>query len=277
MVVNFKPGIYPDLDINLYHKSPGISSSGMKVFLESPAQYNYDYIIEPNLPKDVETIEKTSKALAIGRAVHLFALEPHLFNEQFYLFEDDGNLPRKGSAKAAELLQTAAGRTVIKPGDLDDAQAMADSLSRHPLLQDLKKASIEHSIFWESGVLNAPLRARPDFYTDDFIADIKTTASFEDFERYFKKNGYARQAAMQIDALNKLTGKTREFFFIVVQKKPPYFVAQYQIDPFDLMDARLEYTQIASEYAECLLYNEWPDNCENTRILKTYRPKRNPL
>lgn len=262
--MKFEVGVYPNLDIEKYHASPGISSSGIKVFLESPAQYYYEY---HQRQKD----EKENQSFAIGRLVHLYALEPEKFDEQFYIYSD-GDLPRGKDAKE-KLALAARSRTIIKPKDIEECKLMAESLLCHPLMKDIKNKNIEHSLFWEAGVFNSPLRARPDFYDDDVVVDIKTCASFADFERNFKRNGYHRQAPMQIDGLKQFTGRSRAFRFLVVQKKPPYFVAEYDLHPEDLHNGRCEYIDIANDFAECLLYNEWPTRCEKTRILQSYNAR----
>lgn len=256
----FKPGVYPDMDIETYHTSEGISSSGMKVFLESPAQYYYDYHAKQ---KD----EKTTQSFALGRLVHLLSLEPQNFDKQFYLYED-GDLPRSEKGKL-ELSQKASGRQIVKPKDLTESKNIADAIKLHLEHHQIKVENVEHSIFWEAGVFNAPLRARPDFYNDDLIVDIKTTNSFKEFERNYKKYGYHRQAAMQIDALKHFTGVSRAFKFLVTQSKPPYLTCEYELHPEDLIMARCEYIEIANDFAECLLYNEWPDYCMNVRVLKS--------
>lgn len=259
----FKPGLYPDMDIDVYHSSPGISSSGMKVFLESPAQYYYDYHLAPKLQKEPLNF-------SIGRALHILTLEPELFEKTFHVH--DGDLPRANAAKE-KLAQDSLGKTIIKAKDIFEIKSMSEALANHRLLKSMENKSVEHSLFWEEGVLNAPLRSRPDIYDDEIIVDIKTTASFETFERGFTRYGYHRQAAMQIDALLKLTQKDRKFYFLVVQKCAPYLVAQYELSIQDLEMGRLEYKQVASDYAECLFCDEWPTKCDDLRILQSYNTR----
>src|ERR1700685_1995202 len=73
-----QPGAYPDLPINDYHSSDGLSNSGVSLIRKCPFKYYYEYLSDQR-PQD----EESTKALIIGQAVHTAALEPDFFNERF--------------------------------------------------------------------------------------------------------------------------------------------------------------------------------------------------
>ena len=88
-------------------------------------------------------------------------------------------------------------------------------------------------------------RCRPDFWReDDIIVDVKTTedASPEEFSRSLAKWRYHVQAPFYMDGIELATGRRpKGFVFLVVEKKPPYAVAAYTLDPESIELGRSEY------------------------------------
>lgn len=257
--MQFKPGIYKDLDIEDYHKSEGISSSGINVLLDCPAKFHYKYILGNN--------EKTtSEDHLIGSAVHTLLLEPHLFDKKFFI-TDKERLPGDAKGKAA-LIEQANGCQVLKKSQLEIVNSMVESAKNHPIWQTIENPRIEHSFFWYGGVFDTPLRARPDLYTDKIIIDIKTVKSIKNFSYSILDYGYHRQAAMQVDGINQLTGKLLDFGWFLIEKDPPYLTACYYPNFNDLEQGRLEYSEAACKYTECLLYNEWPGYAQDFQEIR---------
>jgi hypothetical protein len=235
-----KPGIYPNISNEEYHSSNGISNSGIKLLLQCPKKYWYEYLSGK--------AEKEDKShFVIGSALHTLILEPHLFSKNFFIMEKVNKRTNEGKEKYQAALENAKGRKIITTEEFEKIQAMVDSVKSEPLHKRIGKGHIEHSLAWDyDGVL---LRNRPDFYNDDLIVDIKTTFSY----------GYHRQAAMAIDGLFELTGKKRELFLlIVVEKTAPYLAAFYALEELDIEQGRREYQKAAALYKECVAKNYWP-------------------
>lgn len=263
IIKEFKPGIYPHLDISEYHKSPGISSSGINLILDCPAKYHHKYILGNIKPND---------DFVLGSVVHILLSEPWLFDRKFYVYEKD-RLPDKGSPKEQELLALAGGRSIIKTGALQMARDMVKSAEKHSLWKELKNPKIEHSLFWHGGVFDTPLRSRPDMFDETLgiIVDIKTCKSIKKFEWSIDDFGYHRQAAMQIDAIEALTGKTLNFEWFLIEKEAPYLTARVAAHKDDIAQGRREYLEGACKYTECLLYNDWPGYSENIHEIRLPR------
>lgn len=244
-------GIYSDVDIDAYHKEEGISSSGISLILDCPKRYHHEYM---------DGGKKTQcKESDIGRAVHMYALEPEKFNDNYFVMEASIDLRTKAGKDAKEKAEIEAGsRTILRLQEAQEIFNIGDSVRENPLWNRLKDGKIEHSIYWDAGIFNTRLRARPDIFNDGLIVDLKTTESIKGFARSIHSYGYHRQAAMQIDGLQSIDGKRRAFAFFVVEKKAPYLTATFVLDEESIEHGRKEYLEGARIYSECLINNDWP-------------------
>lgn len=249
------------LDIEEYHQSPGISSTGINLILDCPKRYWHEYL-NPDKEK------KESSAYRLGRAIHLLILEPHLFHEKFYPMSDEINLTTKVGKQIYEQTKIAAnGREILRFDESMEVHKIAGSALSHSMWSKIGEGYKEHSFFWNGGIYDTPLRSRPDFYNDKIIIDVKTTESISQFSRSVYSYGYHRQAAMQVDALSKFDGKNRLFSFFVVEKKAPYLAAWLSMDEDSIKKGREDYLEGAALYDECLKYNVWPGYDEKCRVI----------
>jgi hypothetical protein len=136
---------------------------------------------------------------------------------------------------------------------------MAESVKAHPIWKELQGGLVEQSIYWEGGVFNTELKARPDIFNDRIVIDLKSTDSIKLFANSVYNYGYHRQLAMQIDGLKSVDGKERLAAYFVVEKKAPYLTGCFTLDPVSLGQGRREYLDAAITYTECKSSGMWPD------------------
>ena len=253
-------GIYADVDIDAYHKEEGISSSGISLILDCPKRYHHEYV--------EKTKEQKNDAYMIGRAVHMLALEPKKYHESFYKMTETVDLRTKSGKEFYEKVCNEAGdKQILRPAEWELIEDIAHSIEQHAVWNKVGSGNVEHSIYWDGGIYNTRLRARPDFFNDNIIIDLKTTESISAFSRSVYQYGYHRQAAMQIDGLKNIDGKNRFFAFFVVEKKAPHLTACFQLDEQAIEQGRKEYLDGAVIYSECLKLNEWPGYEEKFQLL----------
>jgi hypothetical protein len=256
------PGIYSDIDIDIYHSEEGISSTGINLILDCPKRFSYDKFEKP--------MNKESEAehFKLGRALHMLVLEPHKFDNCFHQMTEKVKLnTTKGKEIYAQAEIEAEGRQILRAGEIEDIYGMAEAMKGHKLWQHIKDGSIEQSIYWEGGSIYATrLRARPDVFTNEIIVDLKTCRSINEFKRSIYGRGYHRQAAMQIDGLKSIDGLNRHFAFFVVESNAPYLTACFTLDEDSIRQGRQEYTLGADIYWECLKFNNWPGYDTNFQL-----------
>ena len=262
-----KPGIYNNLDIDEYHASPGISSTGISLILDCPKRYYYEYHQKPKTIDQKEARKQREKYM-MGRALHMLVLEPEKFEQTFYCMTEEVNLVTKaGKEVYAQAEIEANGRLILRAGGWEEVKAMAQSVLAHPIWNKMKKGLVEQSIFWNGGLYSTPLRARPDIFTKEIIVDLKTTESITGFNNSMSRYGYHRQAAMQIDSLKETDGHERLFAFFVVEKKAPFLTSVFTLDDVSLAHGRQQYLDGAAIYSECLKNNIWPGYIEDVQLL----------
>ena len=135
-------GMY-DLSIEDYHKGPGISRSGLMEFKRSPYHYWYRY-----LNPDYKS-ESSSTAQILGNALHTLILEPHQFEERYFVMPEFNKATKEGKARWLQLQSELGQREILSISHYQIVQKMAESFQQHELAnQFLDKAEIEQSIYW---------------------------------------------------------------------------------------------------------------------------------
>lgn len=259
------PGIYKDVDIDIYHAEEGISSSGISLILDCPKRFWHEY---KNVGQDKKEDNRLRDKFALGSAVHMLVLEPDKFHENYIAMNEDVNLTtKKGKEIYALVEQKSLGRQIIRLKDWVEIDEMVKSIKAHPIWDKVGSGKVENSIYWDDGIYNTRLRARPDFYNEQIVIDLKTTDSIKSFARSVHIYGYHRQAAMQLDALYKLDGVKRFFAFFVVEKKAPYLTACFTLDDESIEKGRKEYQDGAATYSECMMANHWPGYDEKFQLI----------
>jgi exodeoxyribonuclease VIII len=263
-------GIYENVDIETYHDEEGISSSGINLILDCPKRYWHEYNVANPIAKLGDARKKNDK-FKLGSAFHMLLLEPEKFDQNFFPMTEEVNLTTTiGKQKYAEADKAAGGRYVIRASEWQTIKEMAEAARTHQVWQHIKDGKAERSIYWDAGIYNTRLRARPDIYNDKLIIDVKTTDSIPGFQRTMYAYGYHRQAALQIDALRHFNepgdNHQRFFAFFVVEKKAPYLTACFTLDQASLDQGRKEYQDGAATYSECLKANHWPGYDEKFQL-----------
>ncbi|MCC6381785.1 MAG: PD-(D/E)XK nuclease-like domain-containing protein, partial [Dehalococcoidia bacterium] len=116
-------------------------------------------------------------------------------------------------------------------------------------------------IVWEEG--GVVCRARLDWLHDGgaFVSDLKTTsrsANPDEFTRSIFSMGYDIQVAAYTRAVERTTGVTPEFRFVVVETAPPYALSVIALGPAALTIAEKKWADAVKTWKRCLDRDEWP-------------------
>ena len=185
-----------------------LSSSACKMLLTSPKTYHYV----------TKYGSEDSDAFAVGRLVHLMALEPHKV-EEYEVIEVQ--------SKNAKAWQDAKGkRNICTRKEYNEAQRIADALLRNEyFLSMIQGCEFEQPAI---GMIEGmPFRAKADIIADGFLADLKTTTDLRAFPYSAKKYGYDVQAFIY----TRLFGVPIDKFYFIAIDKASLDVGIYSITP----------------------------------------------
>lgn len=230
-----EPGLYSGIESDAYHEGPGVSKSALALILRSPAHY-----------KAKET-KKETPALLFGSAFHEAILEPDSFAAHWHVTD----------------------KKTIKPGllpqdDYDTIQAMRAHLMAHETAWGLLTGDVETelSAYWKDPIYDVLCKARPDALNKgkQIIVDLKTCRDAR--EDAVKRDAYAYgwhlQAFWYTYGMQILSKAQHEFYFIAIEKEPPFAVAVYKASDDFIQEGGIQCQKALAIYAECLEKDEWP-------------------
>lgn len=244
------PGLYPDIPNEDYHRSPGVSSSGAKLLQRSALHY-WEKYLNPEREPDTPTPD-----MQLGSLVHTLVLEPAHLERDWAVQPKINRRTKAGKEEAAAFEKMNAGKHVVTEEQFRRSQAIAGAVTRHPKASVIFQDGVpEQSLYWidpDTGVL---CKCRPDWWRERFlIADLKTAvdASQDGFERAIFNFGYHISAAMYLDGVKQHTGEDLPFVFSVVEKEPPFAVANYHIHDEAIALGRKQYKEALEVFARCM-------------------------
>ena len=273
------PGVYAGIPNDVYHgreeicPAPSISSTGIKTILgETPRHYYHGSGLNPVPPIEKE---RKSKALGFGGAAHDWVLEGDAaFLAKYEIVDDDWDR-RSNARKEQEAEAIAAGRAILKHGELDQIRAMKREIEASIAGPMLVGSQRELTMAWidrETGVWcrvlydaihlprPAPVWMVPDYKTAESGAP-------DDFARAINNFGYHISAAMYLEGCEHAHGDRPDVWLWCVQEKAePFDVAVYQCDSETLEYGRLLFRRGLRKFADCLASGRWPGRGEQIRV-----------
>lgn len=250
-----KPGIYDNLSNKEYHASEGISSSGIKHLIKSPAHYK----------ASIATPTEPTPEMIKGSVIHTLILEPHKFEQEFAV----GAFNYRRGKEYDKAINDNPGKIVISESDYDECLQIVGAFKKevelNPLLKRLLEGDKEHSFYWNDFMTNVLCKCRPDNITPDgVIVDIKTSkdASKDYFQKALVDLGYFISAAFYLRGVNatrREASKTcdkefkvaHQFCFIVIETKAPFSVALYYLDRDSIKVAEMLIDKALEALAKC--------------------------
>ncbi len=238
------------------------SNSGLSGFIKgqniSPKNYKFQK----------ENPMEATAAMILGTAVHLLTLPGQDFYSEFFVFDESKRpdplhtmLAKENKDWKADIILNNEGKNILTLDQFSQAQNMAESLIEEAgEYINAKGNKFEVPIMWEK--LGIKMKAKIDIQNPEFLADIKTAADSSPFK--WQRKGlwdfhYYRQASTYLDgdADGLYTGE-KEFYFLVVESKPPYLVSIHLVEKTMIAKGMTEYEHLLGVLAECLKTDKWP-------------------
>jgi len=245
-----------------YYSVPALSASGAKLLLppNSPAVYRHS----------MDSEKTDSAALAFGRLVHTYALEPHLIAEQYAVAPSVDRRSKDGKAAFDEFVLANQGKAIVSKADFDIAAAMANSFQSSKRWLDLLSNSImevEREFFWTDDETGCPCKAKVDvtlIYQGDtppVVVDLKTTSADltgDGLAKSMATFGYHRQAAQYRAALESVGLPGAVFYLAFVSKVAPHLCAIVRVSEDAMELGKAELRSAMEIFVECSRANVWP-------------------
>ena len=190
-------GLVFGLDEQIYHRQPGLSSTGAKQILQSPAHYKH-YIFQPEASKDAFDLGAAVHAKVLGAGAQIAVYPDGTGPERF---EYDGAelnnvLASNGaiSTKAAKAFEADArdrGLIPVKRVTARVVDIMAESVLSNPTVKALlASGDPEVSMFAPDPDTGVALRGRLDWHGPRLV-DLKTTGMRPSRSSRFTPSGTA--------------------------------------------------------------------------------------
>lgn len=219
------------------------------------------------------TPKPLTAALDIGRLIHMCSLQTELFHDLAVVWSGGRTKPtkalpegrptwNKNSADYKDFKETqeAAGKIVMDAEDIVLCNKVREAVHGHKVAGELlREGDRELSIYWDHPIYGVRCKSLID-HMGATTCDLKSSRDIRPhkFNRSILEYGYDVQGAFYTDAVKALTGETRPYAIIAVEKSPPFDVVVYDLDDAILSLGRQKYTRWLERYLECMESGEWP-------------------
>lgn len=292
-------GIHTDIDIKAYHANTShISATSIKEAKVSLKQF--DWFRRGLMPKS------EGKHFDFGNAFELALLDREGFERDVAIMQDDYWIalaneeqkakgkdayksPKQSTRYQAELSKFVSennGKYMIQATGEQSYQAIEAMLESCYSDETIKKlisgTQYQLSLFWSDQETGLNLKTRPDIckVKKNVIVNLKTAedGSPKKFTKDLVSYDYPLQACVEISGClaTGLMPQVDNYFWLVVEKSPPYNATIYEFDKADIAACMQEYEYLVYKIAKAKEENHWPgytDQADNKHgILQAFIP-----
>ena len=242
-----------------YHSHPeGISSTGLKSVLRSPAHYKF------------QAAHETTRAKQMGTACHTAMLEPERYEAEYVLLRE---VNVRTASEYKQAVKVHGSEIVLVAHEADKVAGMQEAVLSNPLMRSRLTGEgwRELSLFVRDPDTAVLVRVRYDLLLNDgTIVDVKKTqdARPDPFSRAIDNYGYDLSAALYVDAFEWATGEEAQFEFAAVEETMPHGHKLYRPCDTTLGEGRRKYREALASFAQCELCGVWPSlPCDEPEII----------
>lgn len=267
-------------DTEYHNHLPGISSTGLKQLMRSPAHFRAWQLGRGS---------DSTAARRFGQAVHCKLLEPREFDKRYCAYR--GGSKRGGGYRDFKLRNS--GSTILSLDELERVEGCVEALLSEPGFELkgylegayapdgswlVQPAQTEFTIVWTDEETGVQCKVRLDaIMANPLIAfDAKTCGDARPsaFERDIVSMNYDLQAAFYMEAVRRFFGKEGPFIFGAVEALAPHGVVFYVLAPgHDLMrNGARKYRHALNLYAKCQAEGRWPKYGFSSVVEPTMHP-----
>lgn len=237
----------------------------------SPSQLKKLYISVGQLNAYLKRTFDTSKQMEFGTLIHTLFLEPHTFEERYYVLDDSEIIKVIGGARPTatknyatwlnEQKMLAGDKIIISKQDKALAESIFDKAVMLGVIDSFFTGGVaEKTITGVASGFDMDFDGLCiiDYDSDEMSVDLKTTSKpLHKFKYDANELGYDIQARLT----NSLNGK--EFVFVVVQTVEPYDIGVFTCSDYfmnrgndKINKALSNYNDYEDEFSSTLLHSE---------------------
>lgn len=242
-------GFYHGVPNEDYHRSPGISKSGLDLISRSPAHYKF------------APARKATAAMQIGTAIHSAILEPVMFERDYMLLKD---VHDKRTAEYKAAVQQFGENNVLTSVEATKIKGMQEAIfaNNHVMLLLSGMTYYTELSCYARDSEGTLLKCRFDAISIDGTAlDLKKSrdATAYGFSRSCNEYRYHVQAAFYSYVYQLATGlPLNGFIFLAVEDDAPHYSKLYQLDSDALEIGNYLMHKNLATYKDCLKEGYWP-------------------
>jgi len=271
-----KDGIYTDLSISDYHRNyTHISATSIKEAKRSLKQYKW--FREGKFQKERQT------HFDFGNAFELALLDKSNFDKEVAILQTEywkaealkekpdlkvpANSKKYKDFRDAFVLENEKRYIIpdVGPQSFEYIEAMLESCYSDETIKKLISGTeYQLSIFWTDPETGLQLKTRPDICKrkKNVIVNLKTTTdgSPKAFSRDLANYDYPLQACVEISGCieSGLMAEVDNYFWLLVEKEPPFNATIYEFDKADIKLCMDEYSYLINRIANAKNEDNWP-------------------
>jgi hypothetical protein len=278
-------GIYNDISIEAYHANQThISATSIKHARVSLKQF--DWFRRGLMPKS------EGMHFGFGNAFELALLDKDNFNKYTAIIQDEAwvsmaneervkdgkepySVPRnsaKYQAEKSKFFASNQGKYFVNDKGKESFEAIEHMLESCYKDETIKKliqgTEYQLSLFWTDPITGLNLKTRPDICKrkNNVIVNLKTIldGSPQNFSKELANYDYPLQACVEISGCieSGLMEKVDNYFWLVVEKEPPYNATLYEFIKADIDACMIDFRFLLGSIAKAFETNEFPGYTE---------------
>lgn len=253
-----------------YRKSPAVNKSTLWEIRKSPAHYKWAV--------DHQDEQEDTQALRMGRAIHMAILQPDEYLDHYAVAPNVDRRTKEGKKIWEEFLAENEGCEVLSQDEFDTIKEISKSVVRETPMIPWWAAETEVPLFWDDPRTGIRCKCRVDAIVplrgQTIVIDLKTTtdASSTAFVRDALRFGYHVQAAHYLNGIKAARPelKNPEWWFVAVEKKPPYAVNVLKADDGFLDAGQFKLMELMDKLDDCMRIDQYPGYGTNTIVMPAW-------
>lgn len=250
------PGIYEGISFEVYQQWEAVNNSVLKILSD-------DRRCPAHAKQYIDEGRKDTPAMAMGRAIDAYLLEPLRFVNQFSVCPACDKRTKEGKTIFAEFESTLKpGQEIISQDDYETCIQIYNAVSLSQAMRLISGGKSQVCAVWVDKETGLTCKARYDYYQPDIpmITDLKSTqdASPGGFGYDVFKYGYFQQAGFYCMGHEVLTGFDPCFAIFAIEKEKPYVHSSFELGPKTIQAGKNAAQRALKKYKECIESGKWP-------------------